>query len=334
MYRQAMYRQAMRRAALVAILLSLAACAPVVQPRGVVQGPPTLDTDAVVAEDAYRLPLRAWQAKGKTAAVIVALHGFNDYSNGFDGAAKDWAARGITTYAYDQRGFGRSKYRGIWAGVGRMVKDAAAVTAVIRARHPKVPIYHVGVSMGAAVLMIARANGALRDTAGLILVAPAVWGRSHIPFYYRLMGKVAAYTVPWLRLGGRGFARKPSDNVPMMRKMSADPLVIKTTRVDAVLGLVNLMDAAASAASRLPPPFLVLYGERDRIVEPKPFFAMVKRLPERATPEQRIAIYRDGYHMLLRDLKSDVVRKDIVAWIADRRAPLPSKFDRAAAKLK
>ena len=38
----------------------------------------------------------------------------------------------------------------------------------------------------------------------------------------------------------------------------------------------------------------------------------------------RVVVYRDGYHMLLRDLQADLVHRDVAAWVADRRAPLPS----------
>jgi acylglycerol lipase len=49
--------------------------------------------------------------------VIVALHGMNDYSNAFDAAgARIGPGEGITTYAYDQRGFGRAPQTGVVAG--------------------------------------------------------------------------------------------------------------------------------------------------------------------------------------------------------------------------
>ncbi|MEJ0071173.1 MAG: hypothetical protein WDO24_23270 [Pseudomonadota bacterium] len=35
-----------------------------------------------------------------------------------------------------------------------------------------------------------------------------------------------------------------SDNIPMLRAFSADPLVLKASRADAVSGLVDLMSAA------------------------------------------------------------------------------------------
>jgi hypothetical protein len=40
-----------------------------------------------------------------------------------------------------------------------------------------------------------------------------------------------------------------------------------------------------------------------------------------------VAIYENGYHMLLRDLQAETVWTDIAAWIADASQPLPSGSD-------
>src|SRR5215469_3729123 len=58
------------------------------------------------AADGQVLPLRKWLPKGEVKAVLLALHGFNDYSNAFEASGEAWAKQGIATYAYDQRGFG------------------------------------------------------------------------------------------------------------------------------------------------------------------------------------------------------------------------------------
>src|SRR5205814_80154 len=65
-----------------------------------------------VTADGTVLPLRQWLPAGPVKAVILALHGFNDYSNAFEGPGDAWAKRGIATYAYDQRGFGAAPERG------------------------------------------------------------------------------------------------------------------------------------------------------------------------------------------------------------------------------
>ena len=107
-------RDVRRRFALFAFLL--AGCAPDFAPPGDRHMTPVVADDAIVARDGTRLPLRRWEAEGAPRAVIVALHGMSDYSNAFDMPAKVWAKPGITTIAYDQRGFGRSDNPGLWAG--------------------------------------------------------------------------------------------------------------------------------------------------------------------------------------------------------------------------
>ena len=44
-------------------------------------------------------------------------------------------------------------------------------------------------------------------------------------------------------------------------------------------------------------------------------------------PDARIAVYPKGYHMLLRDLDAAKPQADVLAWIADKTAPLPSGAD-------
>src|SRR5262249_40216155 len=78
-------------------LLVLGACAPRWQPPSTESAAPQLLADRMVMTDGAALPLRQWQPKGEPKAVILALHGFNDYSFSFDAPAKDWAAAGIAT---------------------------------------------------------------------------------------------------------------------------------------------------------------------------------------------------------------------------------------------
>jgi alpha-beta hydrolase superfamily lysophospholipase len=91
------------------------------------------------------------------------------------------------------------------------------------------------------------------------------------------------------------------------------------------------MDAAQEAAPRLRASTLILYGENDELVPPGPTKRFFARLPPPPRARWRVALYDDGYHMLLRDLDAERVWADILAWIADPAAPLPSGADRRAA---
>ena len=117
------------------------------------------------------------------------------------------------------------------------------------------------------------------DVDGVILTAPAVWGRATMDLLPRLALWAAVRLVPGLTVTGRGLEIKPSDNIPMLRALSRDPLVIKETRVDTIYGLVDLMDAALDSAPVLDVPLLVMYGAKDEIVPKTPIRLFVGGLP-------------------------------------------------------
>jgi acylglycerol lipase len=295
--------------------------------------PPHFTEDSFIATNGARLPLRKWLPEGKPKAVILALHGFNDYSHAFAGPGAAWAKRGIATYAYDQRGFGEAPERGRWPGSAQLAADATQASWILRRLYPGVPLYLLGESMGGAVAAVAitgETGMPKPDVDGVILVAPAIWGRSVMPLAPRLLLWAAARLAPRMTVTGRGLKIMPSDNIPMLRELARDPLVIKKTRVATIYGVVDLMDRALAAAPRLDMPLLLLYGAHDQIIPAPAMRRFVATLPHLPQVPRRIAYYRAGYHMLLRDLEAPRVIDDVASWIFDPRAPLPSGADRAA----
>ncbi len=288
-----------------------------------------LSGDRYITTDGTVLPLRSWLPEGKPDAVILALHGFNDYSNAFALPAPALVAHGIAVYAYDQRGFGAGPRHGRWSGAEIMAADAADAATLLRRQYPDRPLYLLGESMGGAVTILAATRANPPPIDGVILSAPAVWGRQTMNVFERGALWVARL-VPSMHFSGRSLPIKvmPSDNIPMLLALGADPLVIKETRSDAVNGLVDLMSDALDAGPALRMKTLVLYGEHDEIVPRGPVERLVERLP--GAGNQRIALYPKGYHMLLRDLDADIVVGDIAAWLHDSTAALPSGADHAA----
>ena len=287
---------------------------------------PSLTDTHFIALDGTRLPLRFWLPAMAPHTIIVALHGFNDYSNAFAEIGPRMAENGIATLAYDQRGFGASDQAGIWPGADKLRSDARTAIRAARAAYPDARVYAMGESMGGAILMSAWVDEPLAAD-GLILVAPAVWGRVTMPFYQTMSLWIFAHTMPWMPLTSLGIKRKPSDNVEMLHALRRDPLVIKSTRIDAVWGIVNLMDEALNSAAAFDAPALLLYGANDDIVPPEASRLMLASLPYAPDDRRRVAVYEDGYHMLLRDLQSDLVLEDILSWVGDPKLALPSGAD-------
>jgi len=157
----------------------------------------------------------------------------------------------------------------------------------------------------------------------LILVSPAVWGWNRLPWTYAATLRVAAWTAP-------GFALKPpkgvvsqvtpSDNIAMLIRNGRDPKMLFETRMDAVYGLIDLMQEGAEAMSAVPARTLYLIGEKDEIIPMGALDAAAAALP----PGARVVRYPRGHHMLLRDLQAETVWRDVLAYLADPAAPAPS----------
>jgi pimeloyl-ACP methyl ester carboxylesterase len=135
---------------------------------------------------------------------------------------------------------------------------------------------------------------------------------------------LSAHTIPWYPLTGQGLRVQASDNLAMLRRLAKDKLILRRFRVDLVWGLVNAMDRATLAASRIRHPSLFLYGLRDELVPLGPTRRTLLTVPP---AKRRVATYPNGYHMLLRDLRGAEVVADIAAWLLDPSAPLPSGAD-------
>lgn len=314
---------------LILALSALVACAPRIQdpgPHAKIPMHPKLTDTHYVTSDGTELPLRRWTPDTTPSGVVLALHGFNDYSDAFSSFGPWMASNGIAVLAYDQRGFGAAPQKGLWPGHNLLADDAEGAVTAIEDAYPGVPIFALGESMGGAILLAANDRAPL-DVDGIILVAPAVWGRATIPAYQTATLWVFAHTMPWLSLSGRGIKRHPSDNIEMLRALGRDPLVIKDTRVDSMWGIVNLMDKAQAAAGRFESPALLLFGANDDIVPPAASRRMLDSLPEAPDSTRRIAVYESGYHMLLRDLQGETVWRDILDWTQNPNSPLPSGAD-------
>lgn len=315
------------------LLITQSGCTPMTYPPGAKNNVAQLTENTFRTEDGASLPLRHWLPKTEPHAVIIALHGFNDYSRFFDSPGEYFSKLGIASFAYDQRGFGMAPQRGLWAGDEAYIKDLQVLVRLIKQRYPKRPVYLLGESMGGAIVITAMSQTDMPEVSGVILAAPALWARSTMPWYQTGLLWTLAHTMPWLTLTGEGVHVVASDNIEMLRALGRDPWVIKATRVETVYGLTDLMDAAFNSAASLRGNTLMLYGEKDEIIPKEPTYAFLQQFLQADAAKKTVAIYPHGYHMLLRDLQAPTAWKDIAAWINAGSDKLPSGADNRARDL-
>jgi alpha-beta hydrolase superfamily lysophospholipase len=249
--------------------------------------------------------------------VILAVHGFGDYGpSTFSAAAESWAGQDLTTYAYDQRGFGHNASFGHWPGAGALAADLEAAAGQVRARHPCLPLVVVGHSMGGGVTLAAAGQGL--DADGLVLAAPAIWGGEEMNPLHRLAAWAIAALMPERRFTGRGLVEiQASDNIELLRELGRDEHYLSPPSARELLGLVRVADLAAAAAPRVSLPALLLLGTKDEIVPE----AAVRRVFDRLTGPRRVIEYEEGWHLLFRDLQAERVWRDVADWVSGIPAP-------------
>ncbi len=306
------------------------ACAPVQQIAMRPTGPvtPEFRGETFTTFDGAELGLSVWRpadepiqlagynpamrdATQRPELVIVGVHGMNDYAGLFNASGPWWAERGVTVYAYDQRGFGRSPRPGVWADHETMREDLRTAVDVARRRHPDARIAVVAESMGAALAMTAFGSDDPPDADVLALSAPGLRGWGALPFLYKSSLWLSAHVRPgWIVRPPKGVRITPTDNNDKLIEMWEDANVLKDTRIDAVYGVVSLMEEADEAVTRISAdtPVLFMYGARDEIILPEGVERTARRLPDHV----RTAYYEDGYHMLLNDLQAETIWRDVL----------------------
>ena len=284
---------------------------------------PRIENDAFVSFDGARLGYSEWLPDGEPWAVIVAVHGMNEYAERFSLAGTYWAKQGVATLAYDQRGYGRSPGRRIWAGQELLKEDLRTMVGLARARYPKATLVVAGFSMGGAVSMVTFGADDAPAVDRLVLLSPAVWGWNTQPLPNRTAlwivgktGRTVDFDPP--KLLGNFF--KPTDNVPEMMRMREDPLMTWGTRTDTLYGVVDLMQAASASAGTIKVPTLYLYGYQDIVIPKNAAFQAAGRLK----PTDKTGYYLDGHHLLLVDQQRERVFEDVLGFIRDPSAPLVS----------
>lgn len=206
-----------------------------------------------------------------------------------------------------------------------MADDAWAVAQLVRDRHPDIPLYGFGESMGGAVLLHALQRHTPGWVDAVALSAPAVWSRDEMSVYQRMPLNALAHSWRSLKLSGGITGRKPSDDPATLQALRDDRLVIHRTRVDVLFGLADLMDAATLEPVMPGVPLLVLYGAHDEIVPAQAMCSWLETLG--ASDERQVAFYPSGWHLLTRHLDAARVLDDLAAWFERPSASLPSGSD-------
>ena len=131
-----------------------------------------------VDSENYYFSSRIWKTKSKEKSIILAIHGYNDYSNSFDSPANFLSKYQTSVFSFDLRGFGSNQNKGNWFPLEVHINDVEFYLKKIKKKFPDRKLFLLGESMGGAIVVSTLKRNPKISLDGVILVAPAIWNFS------------------------------------------------------------------------------------------------------------------------------------------------------------
>ncbi|HEY3119013.1 MAG TPA: alpha/beta hydrolase [Vicinamibacteria bacterium] len=280
--------------------------------------PTTRYEEDTLAGPAGPLHHRVWLPAEAPKGVVVLVHGLAEHSGRYTHVGEYLAARGWVVHAFDYRGHGRSP--GPRVHVDRFddfLDDTAAVLEAARRRHPGLPVFVVGHSLGGLIALLYVLDHP-ETLAGVVATSPALGTHPSLRpsrakrTAGRLLSVVAPQTLFRTGLDPRQLSRDPE----VVRAYAADPLVSRTVSARFYTETARAMAKAHEKAARLSVPALVMASANDAIVD-----ADATRRWLAAAPPGRIeAVFYDPLaHELFNEPEREEVLARLEQWL-ERRA--------------
>jgi alpha-beta hydrolase superfamily lysophospholipase len=276
-----------------------------------VNGPASRTAGRFAARDGVDLHYLAWASDQPRAGLII-THGFTEHAGRYEHVGQRFARGGVSTYAFDLRGHGRSEgRRGDAPAFDSFLEDLAAFRRRVRGLAPAgLPLFLLGHSMG-GLIALRYLQEHPDEFAGAIVIAPWLGLAAPPPHWLRLLARVLAPVLPALPFRAGIRAEHLSRDKDIVRLYRADPLV--HDRITPRL-FTNIEDAIARVleADRVPGRLLLLLAGDDRIVDTLTASAFAARWSGGGI-EVRVA--DAAYHEILNEPDRAATLEAILGWI-------------------
>jgi len=247
--------------------------------------------------------------------VVAIVPGFNSHSAYYAWVAGQFVAGGLSVYALDLRGRGKSDGERFYVEkFADYVGDVATFVTLAKSRESGLPVFLLGHSAGGVVACVytlehqAELTGLICESFAHQVPAPdfalaVLKGLSHVAPHAHV-----------LHLKNEDFSRDPN----VVAAMNADPLIAHETQpTQTVAAMVRADERLKKEFPLITLPVLILHGTLDKATKPSgsQFF-----YDTAGSRDKTLKLYDGHFHDLLNDIDKEVVMADITRWI-DARLP-------------
>ena len=225
------------------------------------------------------------------------------------------ACKGVSCYALDHRGHGRSEgKRGHISSFSDFTADLASLVEMARRENPAIPLILLGHSMGGViafqyVLQQSQAvDGLILSSAGLIPILD-------VPGWLQSLVKVLlSRIVPGLTISNGLDASGLSHDQPIVNQYLDDPLVHDKVTARWFQEFAAAGQDSLNRAGELTLPLLIIHGQNDPIVDYK---GSVKAMELASSSDKTLHIFEGLLHETMnepQELRQEVLNR-VGEWI-------------------
>ncbi|TCD65571.1 hypothetical protein EIP91_002491 [Steccherinum ochraceum] len=276
---------------------------------------------------------RTYAAPSPPKALVVFVHGFAEHVGRYEASFPAFSERGVTLFAFDQRGFGRTALdtekkskdasygKTSWA---RQLEDIEWWVKYLVKEHPGVPVFLMGHSMGGGLccafptrVHAPPSSDTIKSLSGVILCSPLVRLTHPKPRIVLFAGGMLGRLLPFMPVPAGVEPDHLSRNPPRNEAYLQDPLIKQFGTLKGVDDMLSGGEKLAEHDWQHWPkdlPALFLHGTADQVTSPVASENFYSRI---SAEDKKFSHYQGAYHEMFQEIDGipEKLSDEIISWI-------------------
>lgn len=286
--------------------------------------PAHLDAEHFAASDRKVMPYTRWPAdQTKPAhprAAIICVHGLSGAASDFWPAGEMFSTKNIAVYGMQLRGMGNDPdkpARGDIPNAQRWVDDLLEFTKEVKRRHPGLPVFWHGESLGSLVVIhtLEQLDDQSKIVNGVILSSPVIGFREDLPWwkYAALRALIAVNPKKRISLESLGNGEvKVTNNSTHKEQMQKTAHYVEFFTLRLFRAVDKMVRNSDKSAGTIKIPTLLLYTPNDVFTAPAQLEDFFRRIPAK---DKSSVIFEKSYHLILHDVERQKALDELDKWI-------------------
>jgi alpha-beta hydrolase superfamily lysophospholipase len=280
------------------------------------------------AHDGKEMPFKHWPGEpGKPRGIVICVHGLSGAASDFWPVGESFPAKGYAVYGMQLRGQGNDpdhKSRGdIWSSQ-QWRQDLLEFTGLVSQRHPGVPLFWYGESLGALITIDTAGSLGERQhmVSGIILSSPVVALRPNLrmTFFKNLVVRSLLRFWPGKRISLEALGNsevRVTSSTTHREQMQHTPHYVREFTLRLFGQIERLMAGTDGDARRIHLPVLLFYTPNDALTSHEAVEQFFSKL---ASPDKERVFFPNSYHLILHDQDRAEALHRLGEWLNDMTA--------------